>query len=147
MMFEAANVLMAVDGASQEDVIRAVVRRAEELGKVTDAEQTVRAVLQREAESTTGFGKGVAIPHGKTSAVTEPVLLFAKLKQPVDWKSLDDQPVTMLFLILVPETSAAEHLKILAKLARKLMHDDFVEALRGFQTATELAAYVDAELA
>ncbi|WDL99478.1 PTS sugar transporter subunit IIA [Alicyclobacillus sp. ALC3] len=138
---------MGVAAPSQEDVVRAVVNRAREDGKVTDVDQTVQAVLAREQESTTGFGKGVAIPHGKTNAVTEPVLLFAKLAQPVEWKSLDDRPVDMLFMILVPEQSANEHLQILAKLARKLMHNDFVEALRDFTTADEVAAYVEKELA
>lgn len=146
-MLDAKNVLMGVAAGSQEEVIRAIVNRAREDGKVTDVGQTVEAVLAREQESTTGFGKGVAIPHGKTNAVTEPVLLFAKLAQPVEWKSLDDKPVDMLFMILVPEQSANEHLQILAKLARKLMHNDFVAALRGFATADEVAAYVEKELA
>lgn len=146
-MLDAKNVLMGVEARSQEEVVRVVVNRAYEDGKITDVERTVQAVLAREQEGTTGFGAGVAIPHGKTNAVKEPVLLFAKLAQPVEWKSLDDKPVEMLFMILVPEESANEHLQILAKLARKLMHNDFVQALRGFGTAAEVAAYVEREVA
>lgn len=146
-MLDAANVMMNVEAATQDQLIRAMVTRAQELGKVTDVETTVQAVLERERESTTGFGKGVAIPHGKTSAVTEPALLFARCAQAVEWQSLDGGPVDAVFMILVPEESAAEHLQILAKLARKLMHDDFVTALKRLTTAADVSHYVEEQLA
>lgn len=146
-MLDAANVIFNLNATSQAEVIRRVVEHANALGKISNVEATVQAVQQREEESTTGFGKGVAIPHGKTDGVKEPVLLFAKLAQPIEWKSLDEQPVDMLFMILVPESSAAEHLQILAKLARRLMHDEFVADLRAKTTAESVSEYIQSELA
>ncbi len=116
--------------ATRADVIRRMVEQAHRSGHVADVERAVQAVEQREQEGTTGFGKGIAIPHGKSAAVQAPALLFARLAKPVDWNSLDGQPVDTVFLILVPEGAHDDHLRLLSKLARKLMHDDFVKALR-----------------
>ncbi|EPZ43546.1 PTS sugar transporter subunit IIA [Alicyclobacillus acidoterrestris] len=146
-MLEAQNILLGLHADSQERVIRAVVQRASEIGKINDVEKTIQAVLDREQESTTGFGKGVAIPHGKTDGVKEPVLMFAKLASAVEWKSLDDQPVDMLFMILVPDTAQSEHLQILAKLARRLMHQDFVDHLRDANSAESITSYIQEQLA
>ncbi|WP_281173063.1 PTS sugar transporter subunit IIA [Alicyclobacillus herbarius] len=123
------------------------MEQARSLDRVQDVEAVVKAVLQREQEGTTGFGHGIAIPHGKSSAVSQPTLIYGRLAQAVDWKAMDNQPVSVLFMILVPEQSHNEHLQMLAKLARRLMHKDFVEQVRTLSDAGELAAYVQAELA
>lgn len=146
-MLEAQNVLFDLAASTQKEVIEKVVAKANELGKIADVAKTVDAVATRELESSTGFGKGVAIPHGKTDGVKEPVLMFAKLANPVEWNSLDGKPVDMLFMILVPETSQNEHLQILAKLARRLMHDDFVSGLREFTDAASLTNFIKEQLA
>ncbi|WP_067847787.1 PTS sugar transporter subunit IIA [Alicyclobacillus mali (ex Roth et al. 2021)] len=116
--------------ATRTDVIRRMVELAFRLGHVDNVDVAVQAVEHREEEGTTGFGKGIAIPHGKSSAVREAALMFARLAKPVDWNSLDGAPVDTVFLILVPEGAHDDHLRLLSKLARKLMHDDFVGALR-----------------
>ena len=94
-------------------------------GVVTNESVYLEAVMKREAESTTGIGFGVAIPHGKSSAVTEPSLAFGRIQ----YDSMDGQPVHLMFLIAVPETSNDEHLRILSKLSRKLMHEDVRQKL------------------
>ncbi|MFB5190242.1 PTS sugar transporter subunit IIA [Alicyclobacillus fastidiosus] len=146
-MLETQNIVLGLTADTQEAVIRSVVERANELGAVNDVETTVQSVLTREQEGTTGFGKGVAIPHGKTDGVKEPILMFAKLASPVEWKSLDDKPVDMLFMILVPETAQSQHLQILAKLARRLMHQDFVDHLHSEQSAEAITTYIQEQLA
>lgn len=98
-------------------------------GAVSDKEQYVEAVLKREAESTTGIGFGVGIPHGKSSAVAEPCLAFGRSKAGIQYDSMDGKPVHLLFLIAVPENSNNEHLKILSQLSRKLMHQEVREQL------------------
>jgi fructose-specific phosphotransferase system IIA component len=143
----ADRVLLNIQASGQEAAIRQMVTHAASLGLVRDTDAVVAAVLKREEEGTTGFGRGIAIPHGKSSAVAVPAVLFGRLAEPVDWKAMDGQPVHTLFLILVPEESHAEHLQILAKLARKLMHDEFVEKVQSLSDAEAISSYISAELA
>ncbi len=88
-------------------------------------------LLERERLGTTGVGHGVAIPHGKFPDLDRPYGLFARLEHPVDFESLDDQPVDLIFLLLVPETAGADHLKALAKVSRTLRDKAICEKLRG----------------
>ncbi|SIS80459.1 PTS sugar transporter subunit IIA [Alicyclobacillus vulcanalis] len=131
---------------TQSDVIRRMVELASEAGYVEDVKRAIQAVEEREREGTTGFGKGIAIPHGKSSAIRRAALLFAKLAKPVDWNSLDGGPVDMVFLILVPEGAHSDHLRLLSQLARKLMHDEFVVALREAQSADTLVEVISSAL-
>lgn len=87
------------------------------------------AVMQREKEGTTGIGFGVAIPHGKSEAVTRAALAFGRSEAGINYDSMDGKPVHLMFLIAVPETANDEHLRILSKLSRKLMHTDVREQL------------------
>ena len=98
-------------------------------GVVTNENVYVKAVMKREEESTTGIGFGVAIPHGKSVAVTEPSLAFGRSQTGIQYDSMDGKPVHLMFLIAVPETSNEEHLRILSKLSRKLMHEDVRQKL------------------
>lgn len=98
-------------------------------GVVTNDSVYLEAVMKREEESTTGIGFGVAIPHGKSAAVTEPSLAFGRSQTGIQYDSMDGKPVHLMFLIAVPETSNDEHLRILSKLSRKLMHEDVRQKL------------------
>ncbi|MDT2659449.1 PTS sugar transporter subunit IIA [Enterococcus hulanensis] len=98
-------------------------------GVVTNESVYSEAVMKREEESTTGIGFGVAIPHGKSAAVTEPSLAFGRSQAGIQYDSMDGKPVHLMFLIAVPETSNDEHLRILSKLSRKLMHEDVRQKL------------------
>ncbi|GMB01153.1 fructose PTS transporter subunit IIA [Pelosinus sp. IPA-1] len=95
-------------------------------GRLTDKEEYIKSVKEREATFTTGIGFGVAIPHGKSDAVKVPTVAFGKCRGGMDWQAVDDKPVYMVFLIAVPkQADSNQHLKILAALSRKLMHDEF----------------------
>lgn len=146
-MIEGQFVFFNVSGTTQKEVVEVLVNHAARLGRVTSVAKVVDAVLHREEEGTTGFGKGIAIPHGKCDAVSEPTLLFASLENSVEWKAMDDQPVQALFMILVPEQSQNDHLKILAQLARNLMHDDFVQRLLAITSQAEMVSFLTAQLA
>ena len=98
-------------------------------GVVTNDSVYLEAVMKREEESTTGIGFGVAIPHGKSAAVAEPSLAFGRSQAGIQYDSMDGKPVHLMFLIAVPETSNDEHLRILSKLSRKLMHEDVRQKL------------------
>lgn len=98
-------------------------------GVVKNDSVYLEAVMKREEESTTGIGFGIAIPHGKSAAVTEPALGFGRSQAGITYDSMDGKPVHLMFLIAVPETSNDEHLRILSKLSRKLMHEDIRQKL------------------
>ncbi|MCH8917387.1 MAG: PTS IIA-like nitrogen-regulatory protein PtsN [Alphaproteobacteria bacterium] len=97
-------------------------------------------LVERERLGTTGVGGGVAIPHGKPAGLQRLYGLFARLQQPVDYDSIDEQPVDLIFLLLAPETAGADHLKALARVSRKLRDVETCEKLRGSESADALYA-------
>ena len=107
-------------------------------GVVTNDSVYLEAVMKREEESTTGIGFGVAIPHGKSAAVAGPSLAFGRSQAGIQYDSMDGKPVHLMFLIAVPETSNDEHLRILSKLSRKLMHEDVRQKLMTVTDAEEI---------
>ena len=87
-------------------------------------------LMQREKLGSTGVGNGIAIPHGKLPKLTKLFGLFARLDRPIDFESLDGQPVDLVFLLLAPEGAGADHLKALARVARLLRDQDVARKLR-----------------
>ena len=92
-------------------------------------------LLERERLGTTGVGAGVAIPHGKLPGLKRLYGVFARLVTPIDFESVDEQPVDLIFLLLAPETAGADHLKALARVSRLLRDREMCEKLRGSDTA------------
>jgi fructose-specific PTS system IIA-like component len=125
--------------ASLADSKARAIREAADLlcidNRTPDVQALEDAIWAREETYSTGLGHGFAIPHCKSAAVTNPTLAVLKLNTPISWGSLDDQPVHTVLLLAIPAAASAntDHMKIFAKLARKLMHEDFREQL---QTAT-----------
>jgi PTS system nitrogen regulatory IIA component len=91
----------------------------------------VERLVERERLGSTGFGGGVAIPHGKIEGLDRVVGVFARLAQPIDFSAIDDMPVDLVFLLLSPPDAGVEHLKALARVSRKLRDRTFVAKLRG----------------
>lgn len=97
-------------------------------------------LLKREKLGSTGIGQGIAIPHGKLPSIARVYGLFARLAQPVDFDSVDGQPVDLVFVLLAPEDAGADHLKALAKISRVLRDPAMVAKLRGTDDAQGLYA-------
>jgi len=97
-------------------------------------------LLQRERLGSTGIGNGIAIPHGKLVDLGELTGLFFRLAEPINFESLDDQPVDLVFALLAPEDAGADHLKALAKIARILRAPQMVDELRDADTRGEVHA-------
>ena len=97
-------------------------------------------MLQREKLGSTGIGHGIAIPHGKLPKLERLFGLFARLDRPIDFESLDGQPVDLIFLLLAPEGAGADHLKALARVARLLRDPDTANKLRDSRDADALYA-------
>ena len=87
-------------------------------------------LLQREGLGSTGVGRGIAIPHGRPPALRKIVTLFARLNEPIEFDSLDGEPVDLIFLLLAPEHAGADHLKALARISRLLREPSSIERLR-----------------
>ncbi len=107
-------------------------RLAEQAANATgqDARAVFEAVYDREVLGSTGLGNGIAIPHGKFAGIAGVTAVFARLSDPVDFDSVDDQPVDLLMLLLAPMGAGADHLKALARVARILRTESVVESLR-----------------
>ena len=101
----------------------------------------IRASLtEREQLGSTGFGQGVAIPHGKIDGLNRIYCLFARLAEPVDYKAIDGRPVDLVFLLLSPPDAGAEHLKALAAISRVTRHSPTLDKMRGARSRDALAA-------
>ncbi|MDK6597955.1 fructose-specific PTS transporter subunit EIIC [Aerococcus urinae] len=106
---------------------------------INDKETVLEALEAREAESTTGVGQQLAIPHAKSAAIDQVKVLYGYSEKGIDWDSMDGQLANMVFMILVPEHEKGNtHLKILQMLSRKLMNDDFRTAVMNAKTKEEL---------
>ena len=111
--------------------------------KISDCEAYRKQVYLREEESTTGIGEGIAIPHGKCDAVKKPGLAAMVIKNGVEFEALDDEPVTLLFLIAAPNTEDNIHLDVLSKLSVMLMDEEFTESLRNASSVDEFMDIID----
>ncbi len=128
-MFDKKSIILSCSETEKVNIVKFLAKKAHEAGYVSDIDPYVSAVLAREEEYSTGVGFGIAIPHGKAESVNEPFVMFTKVNK-VDWQSLDGTAVDMVFQIGVPASDTGDqHLRILAQLSRKLMNDDFREAL------------------
>ncbi|RVT92625.1 PTS sugar transporter subunit IIA [Sphingomonas crocodyli] len=96
-----------------------------------DARVIVDRLSERERLGPTGFGDGVAIPHGKLDGLDRVVGLFARLASPIDFAAIDDLPVDLVFVLLSPVDAGVEHLKALARVSRRMRDKSFVAKLRG----------------
>jgi PTS system fructose-specific IIC component len=129
-------------GASKEEVIRSLAERVVAQGRATDATDLARNALEREAQAATGMPGGIAIPHCRSKAVTEATLAMARLTPTVDFGATDGG-ADLVFFIAVPDGADQAHLVLLSKLARSLIKDEFVAALRSAETADDIVRLVD----
>lgn len=128
-------------GSDKQSVLRALSARFVAQGRATDAEALFAAAWKREEQDATGLPGGIAIPHAKSAVVTEASLAFARLKPGVDFGA-EDEPSDIVFMIAAPDTAAEEHLAVLSHLARNLMDEDFLAALRAAGDADEVVGIV-----
>lgn len=104
-----------------------------------DKEEVLQEIEKRERLSTTGFGNGFAIPHGKSSQIHTPIVVLMKTEQELEWEALDDQPVSLIFLLIVPmEKGEAMHLKLLSRLSYHLMDKKIQQQFKEAETRDEL---------
>lgn len=134
--------LQATDKASAIDEM---VDKLYEAGRITDKEVFKTGILNREAQTSTGLGEGIAMPHAKNEAVKEATILFAKSKAGIDYEALDGQPVYVFFMIAAPAGANDTHLKALASLSQYLMKAGFIDKLRATETPDQVIGLFEAE--
>ena len=128
---------------SKNEVIDKMVDLMTKNGNINDKEKYKQAVLKREEEGTTGIGEGIAIPHGKSDAVSKPGLSAMVVPYGVEFNSLDGQPAKLLFLIAAPNTKDNVHLDVLSRLSTLLMDTEFRSALLNAKSPKEFLACID----
>jgi fructose-specific PTS system IIA-like component len=140
-------VLTEGKATTKAEAIKEVVDLLYAAGRTDRSREVEDAVWRREAVYSTGFGHGFAIPHCKTDAVRANSLAILKLDTPIEWGSLDEKPVKVLILLAIRESDqATAHMKILATLARRLMHDEFRERLEQEGDAEALCRFLAGEV-
>ena len=128
---------------SKEEAINQLVELMAQNGNIKDKEEYKKVVFKREEEGTTGIGEGIAIPHGKTEAVSKPGIATMIIPDGVDFKSLDGSPAKLLFLIAAPNTKDNVHLDVLSRLSTLLMDTDFRQALYNAKSPKEFLECID----
>ena len=137
--------LFDLQATDKEGVINEMVQSLVDNGVVTDFDTFKTGIMNREAQTSTGLGDGIAMPHSKNEAVKEATVLFAKSNKGVDYASLDGQPTDLFFMIAAPEGANDTHLAALAELSKYLMKPGFADKLRQASTPEQVIAAFDAE--
>lgn len=137
--------LFDLQATDKEGVINEMIQSLVDNGVVTDFETFKAGIMNREAQTSTGLGDGIAMPHSKNEAIKEATVLFAKSNKGVDYASFDGQPTDLFFMIAAPEGANDTHLAALAELSKYLMKPGFADKLRQASTPDQVIAAFDAE--
>jgi PTS system nitrogen regulatory IIA component len=133
------GVIPNLRATSKKQALQELAKRAADLTGLHER-AIFDVLLERERLGTTGVGNGIAIPHGKLPSLPRLHGLFARLEKPINFDSIDEQPVDLIFLLLAPESAGADHLKALARVSRLLRDKATCEKLRGTDSAEGLYA-------
>ncbi|SDK05862.1 PTS fructose transporter subunit IIABC [Sediminibacillus albus] len=139
------TIILDLQATSKADVIDELVSKLDEAGRLNDKQAYKDAILERESQSTTGIGEGIAIPHAKTSAVATPAIVFGRAKEGIDYESLDGAPSHLFFMIAASEGANQTHLETLSRLSSFLMDKDFRQKLEEASSEAEVMTVIDAK--
>lgn len=127
--------------SSKKQALQALSERVADLTGLEERD-VFSVVLERERLGTTGVGQGLAIPHGKLAGIDQIMGVFARLAKPIDFESIDREPVDLIFMLLAPEAAGADHLKALARVSRLFRNPATCEKLRGGSDADAIYALI-----
>jgi fructose-specific phosphotransferase system IIA component len=130
-------VITGLKGKSKNDILEAMVSLVARSPRVSDREKVRTAIFDREQIMSTGVGNGFAIPHGKTDAVSDIVAAFAVTEEPIDYDSLDEKPVRLVFLLVGRDTLVGPHIKLLSRISRLMTKEEFRNRLVECTTPAE----------
>lgn len=122
-------IFLNFEASNKEEAIEKFINSLEKTGTIKEPNALKDALLEREKLGTTGVGNGIAMPHARSSAIKDLTVAFFRSEKGIDFKSMDSEPVHLVFLLLAPVTAGGPYLKLLAKISRLLRGDDFRTAL------------------
>jgi len=122
-------ILTEFNSENKDNVINELVDLLNGDPRIVDLEEVRKCVFEREEKMSTGVGKGFAIPHGKTNSVTDILAAFGKSEKPIEYNSLDGEPVHLVFLLIGKETLLAKHIKLLSRISRMMNNEEFRKKL------------------
>lgn len=131
-------IVLNLDLALKSEVIEKMLFIVADHPGVIDIGRLREDVFRREQDMSTGIGKALALPHAKSVGVSQPVMAFATLSNPINFDSIDDEPVRIVFLLATPEEMLAEHLKLLGRITRLAGRDDVRQRLMLSTSAAEI---------
>jgi PTS system nitrogen regulatory IIA component len=123
------GIIPAFEATTKKQALLDLSTRASEITQI-DARIIYDTLLQRERLGSTGLGRGIAVPHVKLAGLSGIVCLFARMVQPIDFESQDDEPVDLIFLLLAPDHAGGDHLKALARISRLVREPSMLERVR-----------------
>lgn len=138
-------VLIDLQASDKQGVIEELATALKTSGKITNLDGVLHAVFEREKIMSTGIGKGVAIPHGKSDAVTELAGVLGVKKEGIDFAALDEQPVFLFFLLVSPPDVSGPHIRALAHISRLLRHDSLRKTLINAESVSEVLRLITEE--
>jgi fructose-specific phosphotransferase system IIA component len=124
-ILEEKLVITNLQGTTKDEILNKLIDIVSNSPKVLDKERVRNAIFEREKIMSTGVGNGFAIPHGKTDAVSDIVAAFGITAQPIDYQSLDEKPVRLVFLLIGKENLVGPHIKLLSRISRLMNKEDF----------------------
>ena len=137
-LLDESLILLKERCSSKEELLEAMVDKLVQTGNVNNKKELLKIIMEREKVASTGFGRGVAIPHGISEAGSRVVIVFARVDRGVDFGALDGKPVHLVFLLVTPEKDITSYLTALAQLSRVLRKESFRKRLLHCQTAAEI---------
>jgi fructose-specific phosphotransferase system IIA component len=132
-------------GKTKDEIITQMIDIVGTSKKVLDKEKVKEAIFEREKIMSTGVGNGFAIPHGKTDAVSDIVAAFAVTAEPIDYQSLDEQPVRLVFLLVGKDSMVGPHIKLLSRISRLMNKEEFRKKLLSAASSKEVLEIFRAE--
>ena len=143
-ILEASHVFLDNPATTRDEALEFLASKAVELGASDDAAALVEGLKKREAEGSTGMMSGFAIPHCKSASVKEACVVVTRFANPVEWETMDKNPVTVAIALLIPDGDlGTKQLRILSKIAVMLMHDDFCEKVQKSEDADAIVAAIN----
>lgn len=142
-LLDEKSIRLNASASSKQEVLNQIINLINQTGNITNKEEYKEIVFKREEQGTTGIGEGIAIPHGKSNKVKKASLAAMVIPNGVDFESLDNKKVNLMFLIAAPETKDNIHLEVLSRLSALLMDENFREKLKRAKSPKEFLNYID----
>lgn len=137
-ILEEKLVMANLPGSTKEEIINGMIELISQSPKILDKEKVRSAILEREKIMSTGVGNGFAIPHGKTDAVADVVAAFGVTSRPIDYQSLDEKPVRLVFLLVGKDSMVGPHIKLLSRISRLMNKEEFRGRLLASKSSSDI---------